>query len=75
MSHLKYRPGPEPTELNDEDRLKFPGGGASGRARPDGGTPRHPAEVALERAQRRLDNLREALGPAFGRDQDGPRAA
>lgn len=36
----------------------------------------HPAEAALERVQRRLDNLRAMLGPDFCRGgNDGPWAA
>ncbi len=35
----------------------------------------HRAEDAFERVQRRLDNLREALGPDYARTDDGPRAA
>lgn len=36
---------------------------------------RHSAEDAIERTQRRLDNLRNALGPDYARSDDGPRAA
>ena len=77
MNHLTYRPGPDRHESTPDDSLKFPGARASqARADATGDRPeRHPAELAIERAQRRLDNLREVLGPAFGRDCDGPRAA
>ncbi len=75
MSHLKFRPGPERDET-PERTLKFPGNSAStASGSTDSVHSRHPAELALERAQRRLDNLREVLGPAFGRQHDGPRAA
>lgn len=36
---------------------------------------RHRAEDAFERVQRRMDNLRNALGPGYARTDDGPRAA
>jgi len=76
MTHLTYRPGPDRHENENEQRMKFPGSSASAARHPSTGhAPKHPAELALERAQRRLDNLREVLGPAFGREQDGPRAA
>lgn len=35
----------------------------------------HRAEDAFERVQRRLDNLRNALGPDYARADDGPWAA
>jgi len=38
-------------------------------------TVRHSAEDAIERTQRRLDNLRNALGPDYARGDDGPWAA
>jgi len=77
MSHLTFRPGPDRNEPEPETSFKFPGVTATqaDNAAPTGRAPSHPAELALERAQRRLDNLRDVLGPAFGRNQDGPRAA
>ncbi len=77
MSNLKYRPCPDRNDNEPRDSYKFPGPTASqprAANATEGATPQ-PAELALERAQRRLDNLREVLGPAFGREYDGPRAA
>lgn len=65
----------------DDRTLMFPygvprmGGLWESQSEPEGGRT-HPAEIALERAQRRLDNLRAVLGPDFGRESDdGPWAA
>ncbi len=68
-------------ELSDDCTLRFPQGVSRiGRWAPinqeNGARVPHPAEVALERAQRKLDNLRAMLGPDFCREgNEGPWAA
>lgn len=77
MSTLKFRPQTDEPERQGGDPLPFPSlsGGRDGHEQHPHRRP-HPAELAIERAQRRLDNLREVLGPGFGReDEQGPRAA
>lgn len=49
-------------------------GSSAGRSEVTAPT-RHRAEDAFERVQRRMDNLRNALGPGYSRTDDGPRAA
>lgn len=78
MSTLKFRPDVDEPGRDANDPLPFPGAASRHQAGHEQHAHRrpHPAELALERAQRRLDNLREVLGPAFGReDEQGPRAA
>ena len=78
MSSLKFHPEYDAPERDALDPFPFPGDGARpARTEPMRETPgMHAAEIALERAQRRLDNLRDMLGPGFGREEEsGPRAA
>lgn len=80
MAILKYRPADAGRHSNT-DPYQFPEGPVSriGRWEPrphlTGEREVHPAEEAVDRVQRRLDNLRAALGPDYAREDDGPRAA
>lgn len=73
---LKFRPverTPEPRQ----DVIPFPGRPVSriGRWDPAPARVPHEAERAIDRMQRRLDNLREIMGPEYVRGDDGPKAA
>jgi hypothetical protein len=80
MATLKYRPA-EATRHSSTDPFPFPERPVSriGRWEPrphlTGQRQVHPAEEAVDRVQRRLDNLRAALGPDYAREDDSPRAA
>lgn len=80
MATLKYRPA-DAGRHGNTDPYHFPEGPVSriGRWEPhphlSGQRPVHPAEEAVDRVQRRLDNLRAALGPDYAREDEGPRAA
>lgn len=80
MVTLKYRPA-ETGRRVSTDPIPFPGGPVSriGRWEPQPHLSEHrsshEAERALDLVQRRLDNLRAALGPDYARGDDGPRAA